>query len=68
MFFRIFILGHVELLTKATTRILKVLSGGMQLRLPTTLITKLMTPGTGRTLLWKVMRIRVRALFQIGIS
>ena len=26
--FQIFILGHIELLTKATTRILKVLSGG----------------------------------------
>ena len=26
-----------------------------------------MTFGKGRTLLWKVMRIRVRALFRIGI-
>jgi hypothetical protein len=66
--FWIFILGHIELLIKAMTRILKVLSKEMQLRLPTMLIMKLVTSGMERTLMWKVMQIRVRALFWIGIS
>ena len=34
MFFQIFILGHIELLTKVTTRILKVLSGGDAVEAP----------------------------------
>lgn len=48
-------LGHIELPIKAMTRILKRLSKGM-------------TSGTERTLRWKVMWIRMRPLFRIGIS
>ena len=59
----IFLLGHI----KAMTRVPKVLSKGIQLRLPT-LITTLVTAKTERALLWKVMRIHVRAWFRIGIS
>src|SRR5258708_14739172 len=64
IFFWIFILRHIKLLIKVMTRILKVLSKGMQLRLVTMLFTKLMTSGMERTLTW----IPVRALFRVGIS
>src|SRR5258707_6686389 len=64
IFFWIFILGHIKLLIKVMTRILKVLLKGMQLRLATTLFTKLMTSGMERTLTW----IPMRALFRVGIS
>src|SRR5260221_3158323 len=64
IFFWIFILGHIKLLIKVMTRILKVLSKGIQLRLVTMLFTKLMTSGMERTLTW----IPVRALFRVGIS
>src|SRR5258708_26694367 len=64
IFFWIFILGHIKLLLKMMTRILKVLSNGMQLWLATTLFTQLMTSGMERTLTW----IPMRALFRVGIS
>src|SRR6266852_6685798 len=65
--FWIFMLGHIELPIKAMTRLMEILLKGTQLRLPTPLITKLMTSGMERTLPW-VMWIHVRALFRIGIS
>src|SRR5258708_12506054 len=64
IFFWILILRNIKLLIKVIMRILKVLSKGMQLRLVTTLFTKLMTSGMERILTW----IPVRALFQVGIS
>src|SRR5260221_6833760 len=64
IFFWICILRHIKLLIKVMTRILTVLSKGMQLRLVTMLFTKLMTSGMERTLTW----IPVRALFRVGIS
>src|SRR5258707_12384369 len=64
IFFWIFILGHIKLLIKVMTRILKVLSKGMQLRLATMLFMKLMTSEMERTLTW----IPMRALFRVGIS
>src|SRR5260370_42143765 len=64
IFFWIFILGHIKLLIKEMTRILKVLSKGMQLRLATTLFIKLMTSGLERTFTCSPLR----ALVRIGIS
>jgi hypothetical protein len=55
MFFEVFMLRHIGLPMKAITGILKTLSRGMQLRLPTPSAPKLMTSGTERTLTWKAM-------------
>src|SRR5260221_1468519 len=61
------ILNHIELPMTVMRRILKAPSRGMQLRPPILLISKQMISGMERMLIWKAIRIRARALFQIGI-
>jgi hypothetical protein len=59
-------LGHIEPM-KVIARILKMLLGVMQERLPTPSIPGLTTSGMEKMLTWKIKWIHARASSQIGI-
>jgi len=64
--FWIFMLGHIEILMKTMTGILKTLLRRMQL-MPTQSIPELVTSGMKRTSMWKAKWIRARASSRFGI-